>query len=158
DDQPYRAKLAEMKGDLARAQAALSKADLDVSRFRPLAAERAVSQAELDNAVAAQSASRAQVDAAKANVEQATLNLGYTKIVAPTSGLAGQAQRKVGDLVGKGEPTLLTTISSIDPIRVSVNIPEALYLRYADRLQTATTSPAQQAQASNEAGPQLVLS
>src|SRR3954454_21297760 len=54
DDQPYRAKLAQMKGDLARAQAALSKADMDVARFRPLPAERAVSQAELDNAVSAQ--------------------------------------------------------------------------------------------------------
>ncbi|HYV67608.1 MAG TPA: efflux RND transporter periplasmic adaptor subunit, partial [Myxococcales bacterium] len=138
DDQPYKASLAEAKGALGRAQAALSKADLDVSRYRPLAAEKAVSQAELDNAIAAQRASRAQVDAAKANVENATLNLGYTRIVAPIDGLIGQAQRKVGDLVGKGEPTLLSTVSSIDPIRVTVNIPEALYLRYADRLQTVT--------------------
>src|SRR4051812_31769950 len=96
DDQPYRAKVAEAKGALARAEAGLSKADLDVSRYRPLAAERAVSQAELDNAISAQKAGRAQVDAARANVQNATLDLGYTRIVAPIDGLAGRAQRKVG--------------------------------------------------------------
>jgi membrane fusion protein (multidrug efflux system) len=134
DDQSYRAKLAEAKGELARAQSSLSKATLDVKRFRPLAEKRAVSQAELDNAIAMQRSARAQVDAAKANVETATLDVGYTRISSPIDGLAGQAQRKVGDLVGKGDPTLLTTVSSIDPIRVSVNLPENLYLRYASRL------------------------
>src|SRR5205814_2427136 len=134
DDQPYKAKIAEAKGELARTRAALSKADLDVSRFRPLAAERAVSQAELDNAVSAQSAARARVDAAQASLAKASLDLGYTRVTAPITGLTGRAQRKIGDLVGKGEPTLLTTISSVDPIRVSVNIPEALFLRYADRI------------------------
>jgi len=135
EDLPYRAKLAEAKGELARAQSGLSKADLDVSRYTPLAAERAISQAELDNAIAAQRSARAQVDAAQANVEQAALDLGYARLTSPIDGLAGQAQRKVGDLVGKGDPTLLTTVSSIDPIKVSVNIPEALYLRYASTLQ-----------------------
>jgi RND family efflux transporter MFP subunit len=160
DDQPYRAKLAETKGELARAQAALSKTELDVSRYRPLAAERAVSQAELDNAISAERAARAQVDAAKANVEKAALDLGYTKIVAPIAGLAGQAQRKVGDLVGKGDPTLLTTISSIDPIRVTVNIPEALYLRYATQLQTASGAQAtpKHEKPAEDSGAQLVLS
>ncbi|HTO99179.1 MAG TPA: efflux RND transporter periplasmic adaptor subunit [Myxococcales bacterium] len=159
DDQPYRAQLAQAKGDLARTQAALSKADMDVARYKPLAAERAISQAELDNAIAAQKASRAQVEAAKANVENASLNLGYTRLVAPIAGLAGQAQRKVGDLVGKGEPTLLTTVSSIDPIRVSVNIPEALYLRYADRLQAVAQQDAGAAiPKADPDGPQLALS
>ena len=154
DNQPYKARLAEAKGELARNRAALSKADLDVSRFRPLAAERAVSQAELDNAVSAQSAARAQVDAAQASLEKASLDLGYTRVTAPIAGLTGRAQRKVGDLVGKGEPTLLTTISSIDPIRVSVNIPETLFLRYADRLNAATSGTAQP---QDDAGAQLVL-
>jgi len=154
DDQPYRAKLAEAKGELARNRAALSKADLDVSRFRPLAEERAVSQAELDNAVSAQNAARAQVDAAQASSEKASLDLGYTRVTAPISGLTGRAQRKVGDLVGKGEPTLLTTISSIDPIRVSVNIPETLFLRYADRLNAASSGTAEP---QDDAGAQLVL-
>ena len=103
DDQPYRAKLAEAKGELARAESTLSKATLDVKRFKPLAEQRAVSQAELDNAVALQRSARAQVDAAKANVEKAMLDVGYTRLASPINGLAGQAQRKVGDLVGKGE-------------------------------------------------------
>src|SRR5947209_4356866 len=108
DDKPYRAKLAEVKASVARAKASLSKADLDVKRYRPLAAEKAISQAELDNAVAAQQAAQAQVDAAAANVQNAELDLGYTQITAPLAGLIGRAQRKVGDLVGKGEATLLS--------------------------------------------------
>jgi membrane fusion protein (multidrug efflux system) len=139
DDQPQRAKLAEAKGALARAESTLSKAILDVRRYRPLAAQRAVSQAELDNAVALERSARAQVDAARAGVENAALDVGYTRVSSPIAGLAGQAQRKVGDLVGKGEPTLLTVVSSIDPVRVSVNLPEALYLRYAARQKGGAT-------------------
>ena len=156
DDQPYRAKLAEAKGELARAQSTLSKATLDVKRFKPLAEQRAVSQAELDNAVALQRSARAQVDAAKANVEKAMLDVGYTRLASPINGLAGQAQRKVGDLVGKGDPTLLTTVSSIDPVRVSVNLPEALYLRYASRLPASgdTAPPKPNA---DQPGAELVL-
>jgi membrane fusion protein (multidrug efflux system) len=156
DDLPYRAKLAEAKGELARAQSSLSKATLDVNRFTPLAAKRAVSQAELDNAIAAQRSARAQVEAAQANVEKATLDVGYTRLVSPLNGLAGQAQRKVGDLVGKGDPTLLTTVSSIDPIRVSVNIPEALYLRYASQLSGAGASGSSKP-AEDRPGAELVL-
>jgi len=141
DDQPYRAKLAEAQGDLARAQSTLSKANLDVKRYTPLAAKRAISQAELDNAVALQRSAEAQVEAAKAVVQNAELNVGYCRITSPIDGLAGQAQRKVGDLVGKGEPTLLTTVSSIDPVRVSVNIPEALYLRSVSKLPPVGSGP-----------------
>jgi len=131
DNQPYRAALAQAQAILAHSQSDLAKAELDVKRFTPLAAERAVSQAELDNAVAAERSAKAQIAAREANVEQARLNLSYTRIAAPIAGVAGKAEHKVGDLVGKGEPTLLTTISSIDPIRVSVAIPEADYLRFS---------------------------
>jgi membrane fusion protein (multidrug efflux system) len=155
DDQPYRAKLAEAKGDLARAQSTLSKASLDVNRFKPLAKEKAISQAELDNALALQRSAKAQVDAARATVQNATLNVGYTRITSPLDGLAGQAQLKVGDLVGKGE-TLLTTISSIDPIRVSVNFPEALYLRYAKKIPTVGAAPGDKPTA-DRPGAELVL-
>jgi membrane fusion protein (multidrug efflux system) len=157
DDQPYRAKLAEAKGELARAQSALSKADLDVKRFKPLAEQRAISQAELDNAVAAERSARALVDAAQANVEKATLDVGYTRMTSPTDGLAGSAQRKVGDLVGKGEPTLLATVSQIDPIRVAINIPEALFLKYADQL-PAPGAEAPPAPTKERPGAELVLS
>src|SRR5262249_43356350 len=151
------AKLAEAKGALARAHAALSKADLDVKRYRPLAAERAVSQAELDNAISAQRAAKAQVDAAQANVDNANLDIGYTQMAAPIAGLAGRAERKVGDLVGQGEPTLLTTVSSLDPIRVTVQVPEALYLRYASRLQAAANADAGTNVTDTSEGAQLVL-
>jgi membrane fusion protein (multidrug efflux system) len=131
DDQQYIAALAQAQATLASAQTQFDKGDLDVKRFTPLAAERAVSQAELDNAISARKAGAAQVEAGKANLEKARLNLSYTRISSPITGLAGKAEHKVGDLVGKGEPTLLTTVSSIDPIRVSVAIPEADYLRFA---------------------------
>jgi membrane fusion protein (multidrug efflux system) len=131
DDQQYIAALAQAQATLASAQTQFDKGDLDVKRFTPLAAERAVSQAELDNAISARKAGAAQVEAGKANLEKARLNLSYTRISSPITGLVGKAEHKVGDLVGKGEPTLLTTVSSIDPIRVSVAIPEADYLRFA---------------------------
>jgi membrane fusion protein (multidrug efflux system) len=151
DDQQYIAALAQAQATLASAQNQFDKADLDVKRFTPLAAERAVSQAELDNAVSARKTGLAQIEAAKANVEKARLNLSYTKITSPIEGLAGKAEHKVGDLVGKGDPTLLTTVSSVDPIRVSVAIPEADYLRFTRSVETG------QAQASR-AKPVLILS
>jgi membrane fusion protein (multidrug efflux system) len=136
EDQPYRAALAQEQASLATAQSMLAKADLDVKRFTPLARERAISQAELDNAIAAQRSARAQVEAHRAQVEQARLNVGYARITAPVSGIVGSAERKVGDLVGRGESTLLTTISTVDPIRVSVAITEADYLRFARSLES----------------------
>jgi membrane fusion protein (multidrug efflux system) len=141
DDLPYRTKVAQAKGDLARAESGLAKATLDVRRYTPLAAQRAVPQAELDNAIALQRSARAQVDAARANVRNAEINLGYTRLTSPIDGLAGQAQRKVGDLVGKPDPTLLTVVSTIDPVRVSVNLPEALYLKAASELPAPGKAP-----------------
>jgi membrane fusion protein (multidrug efflux system) len=131
DDQQYVAALAQAQATLASAQNQFDKGDLDVKRFTPLVAERAVSQAELDNAISARKSGAAQIEAGKANLERARLNLSYTRISSPITGLVGKAEHKVGDLVGKGDPTLLTTVSSIDPIRVSVAIPEADYLRFS---------------------------
>jgi len=140
DDQQYVAALAQAQATLAAGETAFSKADLDVKRFTPLAAERAVSQAELDNAVSARKSGAAQMEAAKANLERARLNLSYTRITSPITGIAGKAEHKVGDLVGKGEPTLLTTVSSIDPIRASVAIPEADFLRFSRAIDAGEAS------------------
>jgi membrane fusion protein (multidrug efflux system) len=137
DDQQYVAALAQAQATLASAQNQFDKGDLDVKRFTPLVAERAVSQAELDNAISARKSGAAQIEAGKANLEKARLNLSYTRISSPITGLVGRAEHKVGDLVGKGEPTLLTTVSSIDPIRVSVAIPEADYLRFSRSVASA---------------------
>jgi membrane fusion protein (multidrug efflux system) len=149
DDQPYRASLAQAVASLATAQSMLAKADLDVKRFTPLARDRAISQAELDNAIAAQRSARAQVEAHRAMVQQARLDVGYARITAPVSGVVGRAERKVGDLVGRGESTLLTTISTVDPIRVSVAITEADYLRFARTLSSKETGSGS-TQATNE--------
>ncbi|HET8732977.1 MAG TPA: efflux RND transporter periplasmic adaptor subunit [Anaeromyxobacteraceae bacterium] len=151
DDQQYVAALAQAQATLANAETSFAKADLDVRRFTPLAAERAVSQAELDNAVSARKSGVAAVEAAKANLERARLNLSYTRISSPIHGIAGKAEHKVGDLVGKGDPTLLTTVSSIDPIRDSVNLPEADYLRFSKAVASGKSGPAKSA-------PVLILS
>ena len=133
DRLPLEATVAQAKADQATAEARLAKANNDVARYRPLVAKQAVSQRELDDAVAEQDAAKSQVDAAKANVDKATLDLSYTRITAPISGLIGATLVKAGNLVGRGESTLLTTISQIDPALFRVGVTEADYLRIARR-------------------------
>jgi membrane fusion protein (multidrug efflux system) len=135
DPKPLQAVLANAKANLATSQARLEKAVNDVKRLTPLAAQQAVSQQELDNASAQRDAAVAQVDAGKAAVEKAELDLGYTKIYAPLDGLIGTTKVKAGNLVGRGESTLLVTISQIDPILFRAGIAEAEYLRVARRVQ-----------------------
>ena len=134
DRLPLEAILAQAKADQATAEAQLAKANNDVARYTPLVAKQAVSQRELDDARRASRTPRAsQVDAAKATVEKATLDLSYTRITAPISGLVGTTLVKAGNLVGRGESTLLTTISQIDPALFRVGVTEADYLRIARR-------------------------
>jgi membrane fusion protein (multidrug efflux system) len=135
DPKPLQAVLANAKANLATSQARLEKAVNDVKRLTPLAAQQAVSQQELDNASAQRDAAVAQVDAGRAAVEKAELDLGYTKIYAPLDGLIGTTKVKAGNLVGRGESTLLVTISQIDPILFRAGIAEAEYLRVARRVQ-----------------------
>ena len=135
DPRPLQAALAGAKGDLATSQARLDKAKNDVARYTPLAAKQAVSQQELDNATAAQQAATAQVEAGRAAVDKATLDLSYTRIMSPVDGLAGTSKVKTGALVGRGENTLLTTISTINPILFRAGIAEADYLRLRQQLQ-----------------------
>src|SRR5262245_9639385 len=89
DRKPLEASLAQAKADQSTAEAKLAKANNDVERYRPLAAKQAVSKQELDDALALQDASRSEVDAMKAGVEKASLDLGYTRVTAPISGLVG---------------------------------------------------------------------
>ena len=133
DDRQYRAALDEARANLARQQAALKKYELDVARYTPLEAKGAVSREELDDAIQASRGAKAQVDAAAAAVETARLNLGWTRVYAPIDGVAGIAPVQVGDLVTP--TTLLTTISQIDPIKVTFPISEREYLQFADRIQ-----------------------
>ena len=134
DPQPFEAALAQAQANLATAKARLDKTDNDVARYKPLAAQKAISQQELDNALSAQEAARFQVSAYDALVSKAKLDLAYTTVTAPVDGLIGTTQRKVGSLVGRGENTLLNTISQIHPILFRCAIAEAEYLRIARRV------------------------
>jgi membrane fusion protein, multidrug efflux system len=133
DSRQVATQLQQTQGDLAQAQAQLAKAQQDVNRFRPLAAEKAVSQQELDNALSSQAAAKAVVDAKAAAVHQARLNLGWSRVTAPISGIAGTSQAQVGNLVS---PTsVLAIVSQCDPIRVVYNLSEQEYLKLQARLQ-----------------------
>ncbi len=133
DPKDLEAALARAKGDLATAQARLAKAENDVARYAPLVAQQAVSKQELDNALAARDAAKAQVEAGQAIVDKASNDLGYTTITSPIDGLVGTTLVKAGNLVGRGESTLLTTVSQIDPILFRAGMSEAEYLRIARR-------------------------
>jgi membrane fusion protein (multidrug efflux system) len=135
DPRPYQAALDQAKGDLARAEANLGKTQLDVGRYTPLAKEGAISQQELDNAVQANQANKASVEAARAALKQAELNLEWTQIKSPIGGIAGIAVAQIGDLISQN--TLLTTVSRVDPIKVTFPISEREYLKFADRVATA---------------------
>ena len=133
DRKPFEAALAQARADRATAQARLEKATNDVNRYTPLVAKQAVSRQELDNARAAQDAGRSEVQAAEAVIEKATLDLSYTRILAPVDGLAGTTKVKPGSLVGRGDATLLTTVSQLNPIVLTVAATEADYRRVAKR-------------------------
>jgi len=129
DPRQFRAALDQAQGTLGRAEAQLAKAAKDVERFSPLAEQKAISQQELDNATAAERDAKAAVAAATAAVEQAAVNLGWTKVTSPIHGIAGLSVAQVGDLVGP--QTVMTTVSTVDPIRVTFGISEREYLRRA---------------------------
>ena len=135
DTRTYVVALDQAKGDLARAQANLGKTQLDVNRYTPLAKEGAISQQELDNAVQADLANKAAVDTARAAVKQAELNIGWTQIRSPIDGIVGIANAQIGDLIQPN--TLLTTVSRVNPIKVTFPLSEREYLKFADRVASA---------------------
>ena len=137
DPKPLESALANAKANLATAEARRHKTTTDVARLRPLALEQAVSQQELDNAISAEDAARAQVDANRASAEKAALDLSYCRILSPIDGVVGTTLVKAGNLVGRGESTLLTTVSQVDPIFFRAGISEAEYLRLARRIAEA---------------------
>jgi membrane fusion protein, multidrug efflux system len=151
DRQPLEATLAAARAEQATAKAKLDKASNDVARYRPLTAKQAVSQRELDDALSEQEAAQAQLEAAKAAVEKASIDLGYARIVSPIDGLAGTTLVKPGNLVGRGDNTLLTTISQMDPILFRAAVTEADYLRIARR------RPAAGGDSPQASGVQLIL-
>lgn len=133
DPKPFQAAVASAKAQVATMQARLGQTETEVARLKPLAEQQAVSRRDYDNAVSNRDAALAQLDAAKAALDKSQLDLGYTTIKAPISGLADLTKVKPGNLVGRGESTLLTTISVVDPIYFNVAITEADYLMFAQR-------------------------
>lgn len=129
DPRPYRAALAQATGVLAQARAQLGKAVHDVARYSPLVKDKAISQEELDDAIQARLAAQAQVQSAQAAVEQAKLNLEFSQIVSPITGVAGLIHAQIGDLVGPSTG-ILTTVSSIDSIKVYFPLTEQDYLAF----------------------------
>jgi membrane fusion protein (multidrug efflux system) len=134
DARQVQAQLQQAQGDMAQAEAQLAKAQQDVNRFRPLAAQKAVSQQELDNALSSAAAAKAVVDAKQATVHEARLNLGWARVTAPISGIAGASQAQVGNLVSPS--TVLAVVSQCDPIRVLYPLSEQEYLRLQERLRS----------------------
>ncbi len=134
DPKPFEAAKLQAEGALAQAKAAFEKANADVARDTPLVAKQAVSQQDLDNAVAAHDSAVGQIASAQGQLQTAVLNLGYTRVFSPVDGIAGIAQVRIGNLVGQSEPTLLATVSQVDPMRVVVSLAERDYLALASRL------------------------
>ena len=166
DPRPFQAALDQAQGQLAQAKAALANAEavqrrteLDVQRYRPLAEQQAASQQDLDNAVQNNLAALATVETAKAQiktyeaaVETAKINLDFTRLVAPIDGIAGQALLQVGALVTPGSG-IVTSVSTVDPIKVYFTVGEPQYLAWRQRFPT----DASRAQADKELRLQLIL-
>lgn len=130
DPQPFEAQVAQARSIVAEAKTRLTKAESDLKRIKPLAEINAVSQRDLDAAIAQRDAAKASVDASKAALRQSQIQLGYTKIYAPITGLIGRSEAQQGDYVGRApNPVVLNTVSEIDTINVRFSITENEYLR-----------------------------
>lgn len=129
DPQPFLAKEAEALSLLAETQTLLIKAESDLRRIRPLAEINAVSQSDLDFAVAQEGACKASVEAAEASLNAARIQLGYTRMYSPIDGVIGRTQAKVGDFVGREpNPVVLNTVSNIESVQVRFFLTENEYL------------------------------
>ncbi|WP_457674165.1 efflux RND transporter periplasmic adaptor subunit, partial [Thiolapillus sp.] len=123
DTKPFEARLQAMKAELAQQQARLENAEANLKRVRPLAKKKAVAQKELDDALANYRSAAAAVEVAKANVIQAELNLGYTLISTPVSGVSSYAVQQEGSYIGLGN-SLLTYVAQLDPMWVEFSVSE----------------------------------
>lgn len=158
DPRPFEAALDQAKAEVERARASSTKANNDVERDTPLAAQNAIPQKQLDDDRSNQDWGKAQLAAAKAAQQQSELNLGWTKVYSPVTGIAGVAISQVGDLVGT--TTKMATVSQIDPIWAYFTISESLYLSFAPQIARAlvkgeisSTLPVEFIQANDEPYP-----
>jgi len=126
DPRPFKAALDRAKGDLAQAQAQFGKSTLDVERDTPLAEAKAIAKSQLDNEIQARLGAKAAVESSQAAVEQAELNLEWTKVISLVDGIAGIAQVQIGNLVGPN--AVLTSVSQVEPIKAFFPISEHEYV------------------------------
>jgi len=133
DPSKFQTVLDQALGDLAKAQAQFTKSKQDVDRDTPLAKEGAISKKELDDSIQTHAGAKGALATAKAAVEQAKLNLGWTKIQAPIDGVVGISKAQIGDLIDVN--TELTSISTLDPIRVYFPVSEQEYFDAAEKIQ-----------------------
>jgi membrane fusion protein (multidrug efflux system) len=145
DPRPFQASVAKAKAARAEAEAQRARAAQDVARYAPLVEKNAISRQVYDTSVAVEKAAAAAVDASKAMVDQAEIDLSYTKVLAPEDGLVGKTEVYAGTLVGRGTSTLLTRISRIDPIHARASIAERDYLAISRRRNETGEAQAQQA-------------
>lgn len=137
DPRPFKAALEQARAQLAQSEAQLGKAKLDVERDTPLAQAHAIAQSQLDTEIQAKLGAEALVLAAKANVEQAQLNLEWTKVTSLVSGIAGIAQVQIGNLVSPG--SILTSVSQVDPIKAYFTVSEQEFTDFHRRFPTEAT-------------------
>jgi membrane fusion protein (multidrug efflux system) len=136
DPRTFEAALAQAEAQLGQAKAQLGRTELDVARDKPMAAERAIAQSQLDNDIQLNLAAAAAVRVAEAQVATAKLNLEFTKVRSLVTGVAAIATAQIGDLVGPN--TLLTTVSQVDPIRAYFSLNEQEYLQVAAQINAHT--------------------
>jgi membrane fusion protein (multidrug efflux system) len=129
DPRTFKAALDQAKADLARTEARWTQTKANLVRIRPLAAQNAVSQKDLDDAIAAEQSAQASTEAAKAAVDKAQLNLEFTRITSPIDGVSGIAKAQIGNLVGPGATEELTTVSTVEPIKAYVSVSEQEYMQ-----------------------------
>jgi membrane fusion protein (multidrug efflux system) len=135
DPRAFQAALDQAKGELERTEARFQQTKANLTRIRPLAAQNAVSQKDLDDAIAAEQSAQAAVQSAKAVYDKAALDLGFTRVTSPIDGIAGIAQAQVGNLVGPGQVEQLTTVSTVNPIKAYVSLSEQEYMNAQDSKQ-----------------------
>ncbi len=130
DPRPFQAALEQAKGQLAVNEGQLYTAKANLEKIRPLAAANAVSKKDLDDAIGREASARAAVQAAKAAVRKDEIDLSFAKITSPIDGIAGIAKAQIGDLVGSPGGPELTTVSTVDPIKVFIPLSEQEYMRF----------------------------
>jgi len=151
DPRPFEAAVAQEEADLAQAIAAQEKTQLDENRQKQLWDRKITSQQDYDNAVKANLGAKAAVEAAQAALEQAKLNLAFATITSPIDGIVGHTDFSVGDFVAAGSAgTPVTTVSTVDPIKIVFALSEKEYLAAAEHLTAMLAQPLDQREAAGE--------